>query len=124
MPFETGFERVTNIGNTLIDMYAKCGHLHAARKVFDRLLTLDVVTWSALITRYAQHGLCQEALQLFEHMQIEGVQPNKTTFLCTLKACSSLAALEQGRNIHTLIVECGMDLDLFLGNAMINMYAN
>ncbi|GJX70869.1 pentatricopeptide repeat-containing protein ELI1, chloroplastic [Tanacetum coccineum] len=49
----------------LIDMYGKCGSLGDARVVFDKLKNKDVIAYNSMITCYAMHGQCQEALQLF-----------------------------------------------------------
>ena len=39
-----------------------------------------------------------------------------------LKACSRLAAWNQGRKVHIAIVEGGFQLDLFVGSVLIDMY--
>ena len=57
------------MGNALVDMYAKCGMLVKAQKVFDDLPKRDVISWNALISGYAQHGLGDEALSCFVRMQ-------------------------------------------------------
>ena len=53
-------DRDVFIGSSLIDMYAKCGRLDKAQKVFDKLLLWNVITWNALMARYAQHDLGHE----------------------------------------------------------------
>ena len=42
--------------NVLLDMYAKCGLLTKAQKVFDRIPVRDVVSWTSIIAGYAEHG--------------------------------------------------------------------
>ncbi len=65
----------------------------------------------------------QEALELFEKMQQEGVQPDSVTFAGVLNACASILALEEGRCVHQQIVEFGWDSDVFVGNSLVDMYA-
>ncbi|KAJ7547233.1 hypothetical protein O6H91_08G076100 [Diphasiastrum complanatum] len=120
---ESGLESDLYIANTLIDMYAKCGRLDEAHKVFLQLRGRDVVSWTALIAGYAQLGRGQEALELFKKMQNEGVKPNKITFLSILKACSSISALDQGRLIHAQLTKSGYDKELFVSNTLLHMYA-
>lgn len=64
------------IGNSLIDLYAKCGKLSSARKVFNMMAERDVVSWTALVAAYYDAGLLDEAGEVFESMQINGVKPD------------------------------------------------
>lgn len=111
------------IGNTLVDMYSRCGDLEEARKVFDALPNLTVVSWGAMIAGYAEHGYDLPALELFHKMQEEGVTPDKDLFLFVLKACGSSNALEQGKLVHDQIIVRGLDSDIILGNVLIEMYS-
>lgn len=119
---KTGIESDLFLKNCLIDMYAKCGCTTEARWVFDRLLERDIVTWSSMIDGYAQQGDGEEALQLFKELQEKGKGSNQATFVSVLKACSSIAALEQGKSLHALIIEAGLLLDTYVGGTLIDMY--
>eukprot|EP00249_Psilotum_nudum_P001837 c14549_g1_i1 orf=505-822(+) len=104
------------MGCTPVDMYAKLGSIKYARQVFDVMPERDAVSWTVMVAGYAQYGHCQEALEIFWQMQEEGVKPNDVTFICVLKACANVAALEQGKQIHSLIVKSGLDSEDFVGN--------
>ncbi|KAF3789203.1 Pentatricopeptide repeat-containing protein [Nymphaea thermarum] len=56
-------------------------------------------------------------------MIYNGVSPNKFTFPFVLKACSGLSALEDGRKIHDDAVRAGLECDLFVATALIDMYS-
>ena len=120
---QVGFEFDVFVGNTLVDMYSKCGELGDASQVFGRLPNQDVISWTSLMAGYSElgHGDC--ALEMFERMQHEGIHPGKATFLCALKACTSLASLKQGRSIHHQIIMDGLEVDTFIANTLVNMYA-
>lgn len=92
-----GFEPDIFVSNNLVTMYAKCGNLKFAREVFDKMLQRDSVSWTALISGYAQHSYGADALKLFIQMQRESVAPDKFTWVVVLKACACLADLETGR---------------------------
>jgi pentatricopeptide repeat protein len=66
----TGIEIDSIVNNALVDMYAKCGHLKYARRVFDQMLDnyKDVVAWTRMINAYANHGLIDCALEFFNQM--------------------------------------------------------
>ncbi|KAI5074936.1 hypothetical protein GOP47_0010897 [Adiantum capillus-veneris] len=110
------------IGSSLVDMYAKCGSLHEAQKVFDSLPKQTVVTWGAIIIGYAEQGHGDLALELFEKMKAANLTPDKVTFTCALKACIGLEAMEQGRVIHEDIKKVGLQKDVVVGTALIDMY--
>ncbi|MCO5550988.1 hypothetical protein L7F22_004483 [Adiantum nelumboides] len=58
------------LGNSLVDMFAKCGALYQAQSVLEKLPSRNVISWSILITGYAQNGQGQQALDCFEQMQL------------------------------------------------------
>ena len=87
------------IGNSLIDMYAKCGCLHDSEKVFTTMSELNLVTWTSMISCYGVHGKGQEALVLFKKMKYCGFQPNCVTITAILASCSHSGLIEQGRKI-------------------------
>ena len=112
------------VGNSVVDMYVKFGKVWKAREVFDGLPFRDVISWTTLISGYAEHGQCEEALKCFGAMQGEGIYANAATFVCILKACSSLRDLHKGREIHYKVVkERLLHTDVVIGNALVDMYA-
>jgi len=92
------------VGNSLVDMYAKCGSMEEAWRVFNRIPSRDVVSWSMTIFGFVKCGQGQKALDLFQLMQKEGLQPNSLTFVGVLNACTSVGALEDGRHAHEQII--------------------
>ena len=108
------------VGNTLVDMYAKCSAVAKARQVFEQLPCRTVVSWNALISGYTQCGNGEEALHCFEQMQQKGLSPDALTYVCILKACSS--NIQQGRQIHEQVIRCGFHTDKTVCNALIDMY--
>ncbi|KAG6416953.1 hypothetical protein SASPL_124394 [Salvia splendens] len=84
------------IRTALIDMYAKCGSVELARRVFNHTTTKDVVVWSAMIMSYGINGWGRDALALFHEMKMAGVCPNEVTFLGLITACSHSGLVEEG----------------------------
>ncbi|KAJ0527150.1 putative tetratricopeptide-like helical domain superfamily [Helianthus annuus] len=111
------------IGSALIGMYAKCGDLVSARRIFDKMTKKDLVTWNAMITGYAQSGLSDEAISLFNIMKDEGVNANNITLSGVLSACASIGALDVGRSVDAYASERGLQHDIYVGSALIDMYA-
>ncbi|XP_047092844.1 pentatricopeptide repeat-containing protein At1g18485-like [Lolium rigidum] len=84
------------LSSSLIDMYSKCGFVDDARAFFDRLEAKDVVSWTAMITGYAINGAGKEAVELYDRMRREGVEPDEFTYLGLLVACGHAGMLEEG----------------------------
>ncbi|CAN0877681.1 Pentatricopeptide repeat-containing protein At1g26900, mitochondrial [Linum grandiflorum] len=76
------------LGTALIDMFAKSGFLNKAIDIFDRMVSKDVKSWTAMILSYGIHGRSRDALALFYRMEEERFVPNEVTFLALLSACS------------------------------------
>ncbi|CAN1305803.1 Putative pentatricopeptide repeat-containing protein At3g23330 [Linum perenne] len=93
-----GFTASTIVCNALIDMYAKCGKINTARKVFDTMKKRDVISWNSMIDAYGIHGLGKDALSLFEEMQVQGIGPDDVTFICLLSACGHSGLVDEGKH--------------------------
>eukprot|EP01018_Ginkgo_biloba_P016955 Gb_16898 [translate_table: standard] len=117
------FEPDIFLGNNLISMYVKCRSLRDGRQVFDRMPERNVVTWTAIIAGYVQNGHGDEALKLFNQMQLDGLKPDHFTFACVFNACASLTALEQGKIIHDRILGTHFESNVVVGSAIIDMYS-
>ncbi|KAG6621486.1 hypothetical protein I3842_Q023600 [Carya illinoinensis] len=76
------------VGTSLIDMYAKCGNIGDAYLLFQRMNIRNIALWNAMLVGLAQHGNAKEALNLFETMESNGIEPDKVTFIGVLSACS------------------------------------
>lgn len=76
------------LSSGLVEAYGRCGCLVNSHAIFWRMREKDVVAWSSLISAYALHGQARTALEIFEQMELAGVQPDGITFLGVLKACS------------------------------------
>ncbi|XP_057861380.2 pentatricopeptide repeat-containing protein At2g13600-like [Cryptomeria japonica] len=118
-----GYQSYIFVGNAVIDLYAKCGYVHKARILFDKMYHRDVVSWNTMIVGYTQNGQTEEALKLFREMKLVGMEPDVNTLSNVLSACSSLEALEHGMEIHEEIIRMGFHRDVSLSSALVGMYA-
>ncbi|KAF6154902.1 hypothetical protein GIB67_018339 [Kingdonia uniflora] len=104
------FDMDVVIGNSLIDMYAKCGSVEYAEKVFENMHSWSVVTWTTLISGYGVHGKGEKSLILFEKMRLHGFQPNCVTFTAVLASCSHSGLIDQGRSVfNSISLDYGME---------------
>ncbi|KAL6224741.1 hypothetical protein ACLB2K_003596 [Fragaria x ananassa] len=64
----SGFDPGVFISNRFINLYAKCGSLVDAQKVFDEMPDRDLCSWNTMISGYAKLGKLGDARKLFEEM--------------------------------------------------------
>ena len=107
----------------VVDMFAKCGSLREARRVFDDMPTRDLVSWGAIICGTMQSGDWYEALSLFRRMRWEGFWLDSVMVATVIPACGRLGALESGISLHCCAVKSGVVDDLCVSNALIDMYS-
>jgi pentatricopeptide repeat protein len=107
----------------VVTMYGKCESIAEARLVFDGISNPNVFSWNAIIRGYAAQANNEEVLALYYQMRRVGILPDSFTFVNVLKACTSLGNLEQGKEVHEDVVRCGLDSDVYVGNALATMYA-
>ncbi|KAI5068840.1 hypothetical protein GOP47_0017185 [Adiantum capillus-veneris] len=123
MLIEMGFTRDVFAGNGLMEMYTKCGTLLEVRKVFEGLPVRDRISWTSMIAAYVEHDGSNEALDCLEPMHREGVSPAAATFVCILKACTSISAIDDLRFLHSEVIKKGFEGDVSVGNTLVDMYA-
>ncbi|XP_022741310.1 putative pentatricopeptide repeat-containing protein At2g01510 isoform X1 [Durio zibethinus] len=111
------------VGNSLVDMYAKCGRFEEAEKIFRSLAKRSTVPWTALISGYVQKEFYEEGLNLFNEMHKAGVRPDQATFASILKASANLASLSLGKQLHSFVIRSGFMSNVFSGSALLDMYA-
>ncbi|CAN6177982.1 unnamed protein product [Urochloa humidicola] len=131
------------VQNALMDMYARLGDMGSARRIFAAIEPRDVVSWNTLITGCVVQGHISDAFQLVREMQQQGrytddaaatteygideeepvVMPNSITLMTLLPGCAILAAPARGKEIHAYAVRRGLDSDVAVGSALVDMYA-
>ncbi|KAG0450153.1 hypothetical protein HPP92_026902 [Vanilla planifolia] len=91
------------IGNSLIEMYSKCGFLDASFEVFARMSYRNLATWSGCDIIVWHPWLWKEALMLFEEMRTTGLEPNSIVFTSVLLSCSHAGLVNDGRAVFESI---------------------
>ncbi|KAJ7533112.1 hypothetical protein O6H91_13G033800 [Diphasiastrum complanatum] len=120
---EYGFMADIFVGSCLIDMYSKCRSIEDASRVFNDMLKCDVACWNAMILGYVKCGQAEKALDLFQQMEYEKVDPDNFTFVSVLNACACLEALEEGKQVHAKAIRGGFASDCFVGSSLVDMYS-
>ncbi|KAF7840011.1 pentatricopeptide repeat-containing protein [Senna tora] len=109
--------------NTLISMYSKCGDLYSARSLFEGMCDRTCVSWTAMISGYAEKGDMNEALSLLNKMEATSEKPDLVTMLSLISGCGQTGSLELGKWIDTYTIAKGLKDNVVVCNALIDMYA-
>lgn len=119
---KNGFDSNIPVMNSILDMYCRCCLFSEAHDCFDDMDHRNDVTWNILIAGY-EMSHPHEALYIFSRMGVEGVCPNNFTYSSVIAACANLAVLSSGQQVHGGIFQRGLEREVPLANALIDMYA-
>lgn len=121
---KSGFEGDVSVGTALVDMYMKSESVEDGMRVFELMEEKNVVSWTSLLSGYTKNGLNDRAVGLFCRMVGMGVKPNAFTFATVLGAlrADGILVAERGTQVHGMVVKNGLNLNVSVGNSLINMY--
>ncbi|OIV96544.1 hypothetical protein TanjilG_24197 [Lupinus angustifolius] len=121
---KSNFERVLVVGNSIIDMYSKCGRISEAARMFNAMPVRNLISWNSMIAAYSHERNGEEALTLFRQMQEKGEVPDDYTYSSTLKACSCLGAIGEGAQIHASLLRQGFPYlaQSTIAGALVDLY--
>ncbi|KAK4765349.1 hypothetical protein SAY86_026439 [Trapa natans] len=110
--------------NTMLNGYMNTGNVDSAVKLFEEMPERNIFSWNGLIGGYSHNGHLSQVLESFQRMLVEAsMAPNDATLVTVLSACTRLGALDLGKWIHTYSEENGYRGNVYVGNALMDMYA-
>lgn len=110
--------------NSIIAGYTKFGDMEGANKLFNLMPFRNVISWTSMISGYSQNGQYREALSMFIKMENDkAMRPNEVTIASVLPACANIGALEVGERIEAYARINGYFSNLFVSNALLEMYS-
>ncbi|XLQ99979.1 hypothetical protein HN51_054700 [Arachis hypogaea] len=119
-----GLDSRIYVRSSLISMYGKCEMLDAAKQVFDVMSEKTMVTWNAMLGVYAENGYFNHVMELLFDMTRRNIEPEEFTFSSILSSCACFESLEIGRQVHSVVIKRSFVNNLFVNNALVEMYAN
>ncbi|KAL9239700.1 hypothetical protein vseg_013997 [Gypsophila vaccaria] len=91
------------LASSLVDMYGRCGNPENSSKVFNLVENKDAVLWTCMIHSTGMHGRGQEAIDMFNKMELDNTRPDHITFLALLYACSHSGMTDEGERYLELM---------------------
>ncbi|KAK9056101.1 hypothetical protein SSX86_027189 [Deinandra increscens subsp. villosa] len=120
--FTVGLDLDLHISNSLILMYAKCGYIDFAEKVFDEMPVRDLVSWNTMINGYILVNDGLRSLERVRGMQQHRIQPDRFTIVSALHASSLMCSLPKGKEVHTLVIKSELERNEMVQTSLIDMY--
>ncbi|KAK1263949.1 Pentatricopeptide repeat-containing protein [Acorus gramineus] len=121
--FTCGFHLDSVVASVLVDCYVKCGNVRDAFQLFQMIPYKDTVSWAGMISGCTQHGLDSLACSLFVRMIALEMKVDQFITSSTLKACSNLAGLEFGKQVHAFCMKNGYESEEVTSTSLIDMYS-
>ncbi|WOL15075.1 hypothetical protein Cni_G23856 [Canna indica] len=119
-----GFSPNMILESALIVVYTRCGELENGRRIFEKMVQKNAITWNSMIRGYSQVGDNEGALNLFGLMQRDGILPDNFTFPALLAgACSERYLLGEFKGVHAYAIKVALERDCFVGSSLITMYS-
>lgn len=112
-----------HVGSALVTMYARCGEVFDAQAVFSKMPRRNTITWTSMISGYAQSGRGEEAVLLFRKMKMRRVFVNHLTVVGLLSACGSMQSIYLGKELHAQIIKNCMEENLQIGSTLVWFYS-
>ncbi|KAK8950427.1 Pentatricopeptide repeat-containing protein [Platanthera guangdongensis] len=116
-------EKNVSLWNNLISRHVRLGNLRDAVRVFDEMTVRDAVSWNSLIAGFVHGKDFTSALRIFKSMHAAQVAPTQLTIVSVLGACAETGAFDLGREVHGFLMEKEIEIQGFVGNALLDMYA-
>lgn len=90
-----GLDYDQHLGTSLLNMYVKNDDLINAQKVFDNMENRNIFAWNCVISGYIYRGLFDEALNLLDQMEEEGLKPDLVTYNILVSGYSTLGCVKE-----------------------------
>ncbi|XP_042975251.1 pentatricopeptide repeat-containing protein At2g13600-like [Carya illinoinensis] len=121
--FDSNLEKNVVSWNSMIGGYTLNGQMEEAKAWFDDMPVRNIISWNTMIVGYTENKQFDKAFEVLHEMLLSGEVPNQSTFSSVLCACASIASLDRGKNLHGKCMKLGFQYDIFVGTALIDMYA-
>ncbi|KAF7836015.1 pentatricopeptide repeat-containing protein [Senna tora] len=118
-----GLKLEAKFANSLINMYGKFGCLDSAFRLFWEIPERNMVSWNSMVAICTQNGIPEEAFHYFDMMKLNGLLPDEATIVALLQACENLPIGKLAEAIHGVIFTCGLNEDVTIATALLNLYS-
>ncbi|XP_063943772.1 putative pentatricopeptide repeat-containing protein At3g49142 isoform X2 [Daucus carota subsp. sativus] len=106
----------------MIAMYGSYGEVSYVAKLFDRITQPSVFLYNSVVRAFTNSGCCGKTLEVYYRMHFLGFHADHFTLPFVLKSCAELFRVGLGECVHGISLRSGLELDVYVGSSLINMY--
>ncbi|KAL2241871.1 UNVERIFIED_CONTAM: Pentatricopeptide repeat-containing protein, mitochondrial [Sesamum indicum] len=118
-----GFLSNTVVSSAAIDLFSKCNRMENAISVFKESYLFDSAICNSMIACYASHNFEAKALELFVFSFSESIRPTEFALSCVLCSAAVFVSVEQGSQLHSLVIKAGFEADNVVATSLVHMYS-
>ncbi|XP_015073891.1 pentatricopeptide repeat-containing protein At1g19720 [Solanum pennellii] len=108
------------VNNSLLAVYAKCGLLGSAKRIFESMEMRDTVSWNSIIMAYCHKGDIVEARRLLNMMRLGGVEPGLITWNILIASYNQLGRCDEALEVMKEMEGNGIMPDVFTWTCLIS----
>ncbi|CAN6470309.1 unnamed protein product [Victoria cruziana] len=123
MTIRMGFDDLLHVCNSLMAMYWKSGDLSTARRLFDQMPQRDSVSWNTMLSGYCAFSQNEEAMKLFDLMQVDGIKPSPMTWNILIAGFNQAGNCDFAMQLMQRMKSHGCDPDVYTWTAMVSGYS-
>ncbi|KAM0942392.1 putative tetratricopeptide-like helical domain superfamily [Dioscorea sansibarensis] len=112
-----------SVMNAVLEMYLCVGNLECGMCFFREMDVKDVISWTTMIGFYLDTGCAAEALDMFNEMRANGVEPDAITLVNVISACAITGDLNRARCAQSQAIIHGFGTELPVINSLIKLYS-
>ncbi|KAK9940590.1 hypothetical protein M0R45_017244 [Rubus argutus] len=113
--------------NTLVAGFSQKGDEAMASSLFNLMrkdgIEPDVVSWTSVISGFVKNFQNNKAFHTFKQMLEHRICPTSATISSLLRACAAVTNLRSGKEIHAYALVIGVEADIYVRSALVDMYA-
>ncbi|KAM7264562.1 hypothetical protein ACFE04_002245 [Oxalis oulophora] len=109
--------------NSILTAHTKTPNLDHVRYLFDKMPQRNQVSWNNMISVFVKMGFEEKAFNFYDQMVFQGFVPTRFTLASVLSACGAVLDVGRGRRCHGVAIKIGLDTNMYVCNALLNMYA-
>ncbi|KAL2523130.1 Pentatricopeptide repeat-containing protein [Forsythia ovata] len=112
------------VTNALVSMYSVFSDVKGAMQVLQWAPRSDLCTYNSVLSVLLDHGYLREAFDVWRRLaeEYECLEWDSITYVNIFGLCAHLGDLTLGQQTHSTMLKTGVDSDLFVGSAVIDMY--
>ncbi|XP_062205486.1 putative pentatricopeptide repeat-containing protein At3g25060, mitochondrial [Phragmites australis] len=121
--FAAGYGSDIFVCSALLHLYARCGAMGDAVRVFDGMPRRDRVTWSTMVAGFVSAGKPVEALGMYRRMSQHGVEGDEVVMVGVVQACAATGDVRMGASAHGYLLRHGMGMGVITMTSLVDMYS-